>query len=134
MISFSGLFVYTTLNGLIGLVVLLSGHRIEPREYDLKEYWTWRGTGRAPWFVRAMRRGNSHSSPTSGDGHNNHSDTTATSSVPSEEESQRGFSVQHSTKGDSAATETLYRVHFNHDEDYDHYHHGHSSPLRGISH
>lgn len=130
----AGLFVYTTLNGLIGLVVFLSGHRIEPREYDLKEYWTWRGTGRAPWFVRAMRRGNSHSSPTPGDDHNNHSDTTATSSVPSEEESQRGFNVQHScTKSDSAATEAHSRVHFNHDEDYDHYHHGHSSPLRGIA-
>ncbi|PNP51492.1 hypothetical protein THARTR1_07932 [Trichoderma harzianum] len=133
----AGLFVYTTLNGLIGLVVFLSGNRIEPREYDLKEYWTWRGSGRAPWFVRAMRRGNSHGPPPSGDDHNNHSDTTATSSVPSEEESQRGFNVQHGrdnhfTKGDSAATEDHSRVHFSHDEDYD-YHHGHSSPMRGIA-
>lgn len=81
-----------------------------------------------------MRRGKSHSSPTSGDEHNNHGDTTATSSVPSEEESQRGFNVQHSgTKGDSAVTEANSRVHFGHDEDYDYYHHGHSSPLRGIA-
>lgn len=52
----SGVFVYTVLNGLIGLVVLLSRGYIEPREYDLKEYWTWKGSGRPPWFVRALRR------------------------------------------------------------------------------
>ncbi|KOS17359.1 putative xanthine/uracil permease [Escovopsis weberi] len=52
----AGLFVYTLLNGLVGLVVFLSNGRIEPREYDLKEYWTWKGSGRAPWFVRAIRR------------------------------------------------------------------------------
>ncbi|KAK4082178.1 uncharacterized protein Triagg1_1990 [Trichoderma aggressivum f. europaeum] len=132
----AGLFVYTILNGLIGLVVFLSGNRIEPREYDLKEYWTWRGSGRAPWFVRAMRRGKSHGPPPSGDDHNNHSDTTATSSVPSEEESQRGFNAQHDcddhcTKGDSAATEAHSRVHLSHDEDYDY--RLDSSPLRGIA-
>lgn len=52
----SGILVYTALNGLIGLVVLLSRGYIEPREYDLKEYWTWKGSGRPPWFVRALRR------------------------------------------------------------------------------
>lgn len=133
MFSFSGLFVYTILNGLIGLVVFLSGHRIEPREYDLKEYWTWRGSGRAPWFVRAMRRGKSHGPPPSGDDHNhNHSDAATTSSVPSEEEIQRGFDAQHScAKGDSAATEAHSRVHFSHDEDYDY--RQDSSPMRGIA-
>lgn len=52
--SRSGLFVYTVLNGLIAFVIFVSGGRIEPREYDLKEYWTWKGTGRPPWFVRAL--------------------------------------------------------------------------------
>ncbi len=50
-----GLFVYAMLNGLVGVVVWCSGGRIEPREYDLKEYWTWRGGGRAPWLVRAIK-------------------------------------------------------------------------------
>ncbi|KAJ4013827.1 hypothetical protein NW766_006068 [Fusarium irregulare] len=53
----AGVFVYAVLNGLIGLVVFVSRGYIEPREYDLKEYWTWKGSGRAPWFVRAMRHG-----------------------------------------------------------------------------
>ncbi|KAF7538891.1 hypothetical protein G7Z17_g12544 [Cylindrodendrum hubeiense] len=51
----AGVFVYAVLNGLIGLVVFLSGGYLEPREYDLKEYWTWKGSGRSPWFVRAIR-------------------------------------------------------------------------------
>lgn len=51
----AGVFIYAVLNGLIGLVVFISGGYLEPREYDLKEYWTWKGSGRAPWFVRAMR-------------------------------------------------------------------------------
>jgi len=53
----SGIFVYAVLNGLIGLVVWASGGKLEPREYDLKEYWTWRGQGRLPWFVRAIQNG-----------------------------------------------------------------------------
>ncbi|KAF4964825.1 hypothetical protein FSARC_7287 [Fusarium sarcochroum] len=56
----AGVFVYAVLNGLVGIVVFASGGYLEPREYDLKEYWTWKGSGRAPWFVRAIRRrGNS---------------------------------------------------------------------------
>ncbi|GAO17786.1 hypothetical protein UVI_02006190 [Ustilaginoidea virens] len=51
----AGILVYTVLNGLIGLVLFVSGGRIEPREYDLKEYWTWKGKGRLPWFVRAVQ-------------------------------------------------------------------------------
>ncbi|KND88521.1 putative xanthine/uracil permease [Tolypocladium ophioglossoides CBS 100239] len=51
----AGIFVYAVLNGLVGLVVYVSGGRIEPREYDLKEYWTWKGTGHAPWFVREIQ-------------------------------------------------------------------------------
>lgn len=51
-----GVFVYAVLNGSIGLVVYLSRGYLEPREYDLKEYWTWKGSGRPPWFIRAIRR------------------------------------------------------------------------------
>ncbi|XWW96692.1 hypothetical protein V2A60_004669 [Cordyceps javanica] len=51
----AGIFVYTMLNGLIGAVVCISGGRYEPREYELKEYWTWKGSGQPPWFVRAIR-------------------------------------------------------------------------------
>ncbi|UPK99897.1 hypothetical protein LCI18_010832 [Fusarium solani-melongenae] len=53
----AGMFLYATINGLVGLTVRLSGGRIEPREYDLKEYWTWKAPGRKPWFVRALRNG-----------------------------------------------------------------------------
>lgn len=58
--SCSGIFVYTVLNGLIGLVVLISGGRLEPREYDLKEYWTWKTQGQPPWFVRAIQLRRNH--------------------------------------------------------------------------
>jgi adenine/guanine/hypoxanthine permease len=51
----SGIFVYAVLNGLVAIVVWASGGKLEPREYDLKEYWTWKGQGRLPWFVRAMQ-------------------------------------------------------------------------------
>ncbi|KAG5958530.1 hypothetical protein E4U58_005334 [Claviceps cyperi] len=51
----AGILVYAVLNGLVGILVYVSGGRFEPREYDLKEYWTWKGTGRRPWFVRAIR-------------------------------------------------------------------------------
>ncbi|KAF4452554.1 MFS transporter AGZA family xanthine uracil permease [Fusarium albosuccineum] len=53
----AGMFLYATINGLIGLTVRLSGGRWEPHEYDLKEYWTWKGPGRKPWFVRVLRNG-----------------------------------------------------------------------------
>ncbi|EKJ67473.1 hypothetical protein FPSE_12338, partial [Fusarium pseudograminearum CS3096] len=52
----AGVFVYAVLNGLVGIVVFVSRGYFEPSEYDLKEYWTWKGSGRAPWFVRAIRR------------------------------------------------------------------------------
>ncbi|KAH7242381.1 permease family-domain-containing protein [Fusarium tricinctum] len=63
----AGVFVYAVLNGLIGLVVFVSRGYIEPREYDLKEYWTWRGSGRAPWFVRAIRPGRNTNNGDDGD-------------------------------------------------------------------
>ncbi|MBE3046201.1 hypothetical protein IMZ48_27420, partial [Candidatus Bathyarchaeota archaeon] len=51
-----GLFIYAALNLSIGIAVRISGGRLEPREYDLKEYWTWKGPGQQPWFVRAIDR------------------------------------------------------------------------------
>ena len=51
-----GLLVYTALNTLIGVAVWASRGRLEPRDYDLKEYWTWKGPGQQPWFVRAINK------------------------------------------------------------------------------
>lgn len=51
-----GLFVYAALNGLIWVVIFISGGRIEPREYDLKEYWTWRPSGEKPWLIRQFTK------------------------------------------------------------------------------
>jgi AGZA family xanthine/uracil permease-like MFS transporter len=51
----SGMLLYTTINLLISLTVRISGGRIEPENYDMKEYWTWKAPGRKPWFVRVFR-------------------------------------------------------------------------------
>ncbi|KAK7433033.1 hypothetical protein QQZ08_000506 [Neonectria magnoliae] len=51
----AGMFIYASINGLVAITVRLSGGRVEPQEYDFKEYWTWKGPGRKPWFVRAFR-------------------------------------------------------------------------------
>ncbi|KAG7405261.1 permease family-domain-containing protein [Fusarium sp. MPI-SDFR-AT-0072] len=51
----AGMFLYTVLNAMISLTVRISGGRIEPDNYDMKEYWTWKAPGRKPWFVRAFR-------------------------------------------------------------------------------
>ncbi|KAH7129017.1 permease [Dactylonectria macrodidyma] len=77
----AGLFLYTVINGLIALTVWASGGRLEPQEYDMKEYWTWRGFGRRPWFVRALQG--------RGSGGDNES---STRSLHSTEEYDRPFS------------------------------------------
>lgn len=51
----SGMFLYTTINLLISLTVRISGGRLEPENYDMKEYWTWKAPGRKPWYVRVFR-------------------------------------------------------------------------------
>ncbi|KAM0193439.1 hypothetical protein ACHAPI_007760 [Fusarium lateritium] len=51
----AGMFLYTAINVLISLTVRLSGGRIEPENYDMKEYWTWKAPGRKPWYVRVFR-------------------------------------------------------------------------------
>lgn len=40
---------------MIAIVVFVSNGRIEPREYDLKEYWSIKG-GRPIWFIRYIKR------------------------------------------------------------------------------
>lgn len=128
--TISGLFIYTILNALIGLVVFLSNNRIEPREYDLKEYWTWRGSGRPPWFVRAMRKDRSRVSPSSEDDHN------TVPPIAQDNESQRGLHPQQSrdnppSRDGSAAIAEQSVLQIDHDEGYDYHHH--SSPMRGIA-
>lgn len=49
------MFLYAAINGLVGLTVRITGGRLEPQGYDLKEYWTWKGPGRKPWFIRAVK-------------------------------------------------------------------------------
>lgn len=51
---YRGLFVYTTLNGMIGLVTLVTRGGIVPHDYDLKEYWSLAPKGRQPWLIRAV--------------------------------------------------------------------------------
>ncbi|OCT53884.1 hypothetical protein CLCR_10917 [Cladophialophora carrionii] len=47
---------YVTINILTYMIKLISFGRIVPVDEDLKEYWTYKPrTGRAPWFMRAVR-------------------------------------------------------------------------------
>ncbi|CAK7202532.1 hypothetical protein SEUCBS139899_005256 [Sporothrix eucalyptigena] len=52
----AGLFVYIALNSLIWIVIRVTGGAIEPREYDLKEYWTWKPAGKKPAVFRLFTR------------------------------------------------------------------------------
>ncbi|KAI1070279.1 hypothetical protein LB507_010346 [Fusarium sp. FIESC RH6] len=52
----AGMFLYTTINILVAFTVRISGGRLEPENYDLKEYWTWKAPGKKPWYVRAFRK------------------------------------------------------------------------------
>ncbi|KAH7309466.1 permease family-domain-containing protein [Stachybotrys elegans] len=85
----AGLSMYAAINGSIAVIVFLSGGRLEPSQYDLKEYWTWKGGGRPPWFIRALKNrrakrdvendpavmGDNHSSAGSGAGSSTKDDT-----------------------------------------------------------
>ncbi|KAF2762908.1 purine transporter [Pseudovirgaria hyperparasitica] len=53
----AGITTYILINSTTYLLSLLSRGRIEPDDYDLKEYWSWRSESRGarPWFVRAVR-------------------------------------------------------------------------------
>ena len=52
----AGLFVYIVLNSLIWAVMRVTGGSVEPREYDLKEYWTWKPAGKKPAAFRLFTR------------------------------------------------------------------------------
>lgn len=52
----SGLFVYTTLNGLIWTVMILSRGAYEPKDYHRREYWTWKPAGEKPWIFRVFTK------------------------------------------------------------------------------
>ncbi|KAH6972381.1 permease [Ilyonectria sp. MPI-CAGE-AT-0026] len=77
----AGLFLYTVINGLVALTVWASGGRWEPQEYDMKEYWTWRGFGRPPWYVRAIRAR----------GRGDHENESSTQSLHTNEDYDRSF-------------------------------------------
>lgn len=55
--SHSGLFVYTTLNGMIWAVMFLSRGTYEPKDYHRREYWTWKPAGEKPWIFRMFTKG-----------------------------------------------------------------------------
>lgn len=55
--KFSGLFVYTTLNGMIWAVMFLSRGAYEPKDYHRREYWTWKPAGEKPWIFRVFTKG-----------------------------------------------------------------------------
>ncbi|KAI3398659.1 hypothetical protein diail_8846 [Diaporthe ilicicola] len=52
----AGLFVYTALNGMIWAVMTLSRGGLEPKDYQYKEYWTWKPAGEKPWIVRVFSK------------------------------------------------------------------------------
>jgi adenine/guanine/hypoxanthine permease len=51
----AGILSYTIINGVIYLLSLASRGRIEPEDYDNREYWTIRPNGKLPWFFTAAR-------------------------------------------------------------------------------
>ncbi|KAJ0117706.1 inner membrane protein yieg [Diaporthe amygdali] len=53
----AGLFVYTALNSMIWAVMTLSRGSLEPKDYQYKEYWTWKPAGEKPWIVRVFSKG-----------------------------------------------------------------------------
>ncbi|CAN8095182.1 unnamed protein product [Discula destructiva] len=52
----AGLFVYTTLNGMIWAVMILSRGAYEPKDYHRREYWTWKPAGEKPWIFRVFTK------------------------------------------------------------------------------
>lgn len=52
-----GLLTYAALNLTAWAVKVLTGGRVEPADYHLKEYWSLRNEDRnvQPWFVRAVK-------------------------------------------------------------------------------
>jgi AGZA family xanthine/uracil permease-like MFS transporter len=55
-ISHSGLFTYAGLNLMIGLVMWISRGSLVPKDYDQKQYWTWKPPGEKPFILRIFSR------------------------------------------------------------------------------
>lgn len=53
---YRGLFTYTGLNLMIGLVMWISRGYFTPKDYDQKEYWTWKPAGEKPILLRLFSR------------------------------------------------------------------------------
>jgi adenine/guanine/hypoxanthine permease len=56
LMGLSGLFTYASLNLMIWLVIKLSRGTIVPKDYEQKEYWTWKPGGEKPWIIRIFIR------------------------------------------------------------------------------
>lgn len=52
----SGLFTYTGLNLMIGFMMWISRGSLVPKDYDQKEYWTWKPAGQKPILLRLFSR------------------------------------------------------------------------------
>ncbi|KAK3997645.1 ubiquitin carboxyl-terminal hydrolase [Cladorrhinum sp. PSN332] len=52
----AGLFTYVALNLAIWMVITISRNTIVPKDYDMKEYWTWNPSGEQPWIMRAFKK------------------------------------------------------------------------------
>ncbi|KAB5551006.1 permease family-domain-containing protein [Coniochaeta sp. 2T2.1] len=52
----AGLFTYTGLNLMIGFIMWVSRGALVPKDYDQKEYWTWKPAGEKPILLRLFSR------------------------------------------------------------------------------
>ncbi|KAK3327979.1 hypothetical protein B0T19DRAFT_179314 [Cercophora scortea] len=52
----AGIVTYILLNTMIWVVVKLSGETITPKDYEQKEYWTWKPPGEKPWIIRVFSK------------------------------------------------------------------------------
>ncbi|KAK4191398.1 ubiquitin carboxyl-terminal hydrolase [Podospora australis] len=52
----AGIFSYVGINLCIWVVIKLSGDTVVPKNYELKEYWTWKPPGEKPWIYRMVVR------------------------------------------------------------------------------
>ncbi|KAH8888792.1 hypothetical protein GQ53DRAFT_783495 [Thozetella sp. PMI_491] len=52
----AGLFTYAGLNVVVWIIMKVTGERIVPKDYELKEYWTWKPAGEKPWIIRVFSK------------------------------------------------------------------------------
>lgn len=52
----AGLFSYAVLNLMIWIVIKTSRGTVAPKDYEQKEYWTWKPAGEKPWIVRIFSK------------------------------------------------------------------------------